>query len=253
MSLKNLLNISRGDTLVADRYIWLKKNLPKTQNGEKLLDVGCGSGAFTIMSALRGYEAVGISWDEQNQSKGIYRAKSIGVENLCTFPIGDVRNLDELFNKQKFDYVINFENIEHIINDKKLFFDVYNVLKPGGFLLLTTPYINYNAMTKSDLGPFQIIENGGHVRRGYSKSMLKELCEISGFKIEKIEFCSGFFSQISTKVLRHFNKIFGLKLSWLLIFPFRVLSYFAEYMPTFLKGKCYTICLVAYKPRFINN
>ena len=59
--------LMHGDTLVLNRWRWLKKRLPVTANGETLLDVGCGTGAFTIGTARRGYHATGISWDERNQ------------------------------------------------------------------------------------------------------------------------------------------------------------------------------------------
>ena len=50
-----------GDTLVVDRYIWLLKYLPKTRQNELLIDVGCGSGAFTLASDVRGYDSTRIS------------------------------------------------------------------------------------------------------------------------------------------------------------------------------------------------
>src|SRR5215831_19166903 len=63
-----------GDTLVLDRWRWLKRRLPQTANGEKLIDVGCGTGAFTIGAARRGYVALGLSWDERNQAEATRRA-----------------------------------------------------------------------------------------------------------------------------------------------------------------------------------
>ena len=38
-----------------------------SRNQEALIDIGCGSGAFSIGAALRGYNSLGLSWDERNQ------------------------------------------------------------------------------------------------------------------------------------------------------------------------------------------
>jgi SAM-dependent methyltransferase len=100
-----------GDPLQLGRWLWLRRRLPRTKNGEKLIDVGCGSGAFTIGSALRGYESVGLSWDHRNQQVASERAEFC---RLC------------------------LENIEHILDDRKLMRDIHACLRPGGFLLLTS-------------------------------------------------------------------------------------------------------------------
>ena len=148
---------------------------------------------------------------------------------------------------------MNFENIEHIIDDKKLFSQIYKTLKPGGFLLLTTPYYNYKHISRNDLGPFSSVEDGRHVRRGYSETMLKELCQVTGFHVEKIDYCSGFGSQLVTKIMRILTSIFGIKISWLLVLPLRPLAYMLELLPERIRGRCFSICLVAYKPRYLKQ
>ncbi len=60
--------LHHGDALVWDRWRWLSRHLRLTQNGERLFDAGCGSGAFTIGTAKFGYRSLGLSWDNRNQS-----------------------------------------------------------------------------------------------------------------------------------------------------------------------------------------
>ena len=57
----------QGDTLELDRWLWLKKRLPKTNNNERVLDVGCNRGTHAIGVALRGYQVLGLDWSERSQ------------------------------------------------------------------------------------------------------------------------------------------------------------------------------------------
>jgi SAM-dependent methyltransferase len=212
-----------GDTLVLDRWHWLKKHLPAIPMGSKhLLDVGCGSGAFTIGSARRGYKALGLSWDERNQRVAQQRAAICKVSS-AEFEVQDVRQLDQRFDLQNsFDVVVCCENIEHILNDRKLMVDISHCLKSGGTLLLTTPNFNYIPISKGDEGPFSEFEDGGHVRRGYTPERLTDLCASAGLKVLKIGYCSGFISQKVTALLRTASKLHPL-VGWVLILPLRVL------------------------------
>jgi len=240
-----------GDPLVLDRWIWLKNHLPITQNQESLIDIGCGTGAFSIGASLRGYTSLGLSWDERNQTVAQQRA-SICQANTAQFKVLDVRYLDQHSDfYEAFDVAICFENIEHILDDKKLITDIYNCLRPGGRLLLTTPYQKYLAITPEDNGPFCKTETGWHVRRGYTEAMLIELCDISGFMIEEVSFCSGFFSQKVALIQRKISKYSPL-LSWLMTLPLRILPLVLDPIITpLIKYPYYSICLEAYKPRFI--
>ena len=109
-----------GDTLVLDRWRWLKRRLPPTRNGERLIDVGCGTGAFSIGAAKRGYTALGLSWDERNQRVAAERAALCGVRT-ATFEVLDVRQLDARRDLVgQYDVAICCENIEHVLDDRKL-------------------------------------------------------------------------------------------------------------------------------------
>lgn len=238
-----------GDTLVLDRWRWLKQRLPITRNEEKLIDIGCGTGAFSIGAALRGYEALGLSWDERNQKVATDRAKICKAVS-ARFEVLDVRNLDARDNLVgKFDVAVCCENIEHILDDRKLIRDIAICLKPGGRLLLTTPYLLYRPITEADCGPFSKIEDGSHVRRGYTKAMLEELCIDSGLIPEHISYCSGIISQRITTILRVISRIHPI-LGWAIVLPLRILPLFDKLVTKFVQWPYYCICLDAYKPRF---
>ena len=235
-----------GDPLFLDRWRWLKKHLPPRDDHPTLLDIGCGVGAFSIAAALRGYHALGLSWDERNQNVAAERAKLCKAP-LARFAVQDVRFLDQCAGLQgQFDVVVCCENIEHILDDKKLAKDMAACLKPGGTLLLTTPNINFKPMHGDD-APLSKVEDGGHVRRGYSQSMLHELCDTAGLQVKEIGCCGSFFSQKLTSLCRRLcriNKAFGCAF----ILPLRILPVlFEPFITKILKWPEYSITLVATK------
>jgi SAM-dependent methyltransferase len=239
----------QGDTLTADRWRWLVPQLPETRNGERLLDVGCGAGAFTIGAALRGYNALGLTWDEPDSAVAEARAGLVGASK-ATFSICDVRQLDErddLF--ESFDFAICCENMEHILDDFKLARAIYGCLRPGGRLLLTSPFYLNRPISGYDRGPFRPVEDGWHVRRGYTRSSLAEVVESAGFVVEEFSSCSGFFSQKTTALLRLFGGRSYI-LGWMLILGLRPFIPIADAVfHRLFNYPRYSIGVVAYKPR----
>ena len=72
-----------GDAATLDRWLWLRRRLPLTENNDLLLDVGCGTGAFSIAAARRGYRVLGLSWSERNQTVASERAKMCRVSSVA--------------------------------------------------------------------------------------------------------------------------------------------------------------------------
>jgi 2-polyprenyl-3-methyl-5-hydroxy-6-metoxy-1,4-benzoquinol methylase len=238
-----------GDSAVLDRWLWLRKRLPETASGEKVVDIGCGTGAFSIGAALRGYEVLGLSWSERNQAIAGQRARLCNAHSAM-FDVLDVRTPDTRRDLNgKYDVAICCENIEHIIDDRKLIVDIAACLKGGGRLLLTTPYYHYRPITSNDKGPFRAIEDGGHVRRGYTKAMLAELCSEANLVVEETTYCTGFLSQKSIFVQRTLSRVHPL-LGWLAVLPFRIFPPLIDRLIASLTGlPYYSICIEAYKPR----
>lgn len=245
--------VIHGDTFVLDRWRWLKHRLPITRNFERLLDVGCGSGAFTIGAALRGYESVGISWDKRNQEIAQERANLLGASS-ASFDILDVRNLsDTQAYKGAFDVIICLECIEHICDDRKLMRDMSDCLKPGGRLYLTTPFFYFPPLSRKCYGPFAKVDDGTHVRRGYTVAMLAELCAAADLTVEEVTFCSGAISRMVTRLFQSLVPI-SLHVAWLVTLPLRPLPVVLDPMINRLLGvRQSSICLEAYKPRFSDS
>ena len=114
--------------------------------------------------------------------------------------------------------IINFENIEHIIDDQKLIHDISNLLNKNGLLYLTTPNLFYSLffIKEKPAGiPASGVEDGSHVVRGYTFEKLEKMLEKNGlFAIHK-SYIGGPFSRFLTSISR--------------IFPYKILKVF--YIP----------------------
>ena len=240
----------QGDLLVLDRWRWLKKHLRHSQKGN-LLDVGSGSGAFSIGAAYKyNYQVLGLSWDLRNKNISQERASIIRVGQKALFEICDVRDLDKRTDlANMYDVVICTENIEHIINDVKLVQDISMTLKVGGMLLLTTPNYNYIPMgIGDDKEKLSLVEDGGHVRIGYTPEDCISVSEKADLTIVSIEYCSGFFSQKLTALLRFLTNYLTYYPAWIITLPFRLLPIIFDKIIEFIfKWPGYSICMIAKK------
>jgi ubiquinone/menaquinone biosynthesis C-methylase UbiE len=104
------------------------------ENGEYLLDAGAGSG-WVAKKFLNKFSKI-ISFDISIENvAGI--DKSIGSKNH--YPIaGDL--LHAPFKAEAFDQIILSEVIEHIVDPIALVMEMSRILKPGGRLIISTPY-----------------------------------------------------------------------------------------------------------------
>ena len=237
-----------GSPMFSDRWFWLKNHLETSKNKDKVLDIGCGSGALTIYAAKKGYKATGISYSEANHKTGSLRAELCNVPET-EFIVHDLRELQTLTNLQNyFDIIICFETIEHILKDQQFMIDLNKLLKPNGKLLLTTPNYDFIPLNKEDAKPPSIIENGGHVRKGYTEKDFNQLCSNANFTIKEVSYCSGFWSQKVTAMWRFFQFL-PQSLLFIVTLWFRILPilFFDNYFTKLIKYPFYSICIIAEK------
>lgn len=96
-----------------------------------------------------------------------------------------------LLGERDFDAVISTEVVEHLLYPRELPRFVNHVLKPGGHLIITTPYHGYlKNLLISILGKWDDhhgpLWDGGHVKF-WSPSTLRRLLESEGFQVQDFE------------------------------------------------------------------
>jgi SAM-dependent methyltransferase len=209
--------VLHGDPLVYGRWVWLRRHL--LPGPLQTLDAGCGNGAFTMYAARIGNQAIGLSFDPENNRTAEGRASLLGIGN-ARFLDMDLREVDRYAEGLgRFDQILCMETIEHIRNDRKLVADLAALLRPGGRLLLTTPYKFYRPMLGDALSEE---EDGGHVRWGYTHDEIRQLMDECGLDVLSEEYLCGFVSQKLTNLLRLLSRI-HVKFAWAVTFPLRVL------------------------------
>lgn len=106
----------------------------------RILDIGCGAGAFLAVATRAGWEAVGT---ETASTAGVL-GKAAGATVLHG------GSASALLPDESLDVVTMWEVIEHVENPLELASEARRLLRPGGLLFLTTP--NFASLQRHLLG-----------------------------------------------------------------------------------------------------
>lgn len=104
----------------------LMKDTAKPQSGERVLDIGCGTGIYTYWLWEQDLKATGIDISKKMLKKAEGKRKEAGP----TFVLGDIHNLS--FSEATFDLVVSNITLEFVENPEKVVNEALRVLKPGG-------------------------------------------------------------------------------------------------------------------------
>jgi 2-polyprenyl-3-methyl-5-hydroxy-6-metoxy-1,4-benzoquinol methylase len=98
--------------------------------GKRLLDVGCGTGEFVAQALQQGWHAVGIE-SSRMASEFASEQNHLPVYNavLESCPFGAA----------SFDVVTLLDVLEHLLNPRQEMRQVYELLKPGGIVVVRVP------------------------------------------------------------------------------------------------------------------
>lgn len=148
---------------------WTKDQFSKYLTGQ-ILEIGCGIGNFS--THLKDYgklTAIDINKDYIEDAKS-------KVDGQVDIGLGDIEKGEYFFKKRNFNTAVCINVLEHIKNDKEAIKNIYQILVPGGFLILLVP--GHKFLFNS------IDQSIGHFRR-YEKNKLEKLLKDEGFDIIK--------------------------------------------------------------------
>lgn len=147
------------------RYVWASQFLRGLKN---VLDAGCGHGYGCAYLARDCVESVvGVDVD----SFAIAFAKRHYEGAGCKFTIGNLQ--EQVFPEQDFDACVSFEVIEAVEEPEKFLSVISSTLKPGGFLIISTPNKKHTQRLY-EMG-IPVIPN--HVREFYAEEMFQRLSQ----------------------------------------------------------------------------
>ncbi|HTQ68961.1 MAG TPA: methyltransferase domain-containing protein [Solirubrobacteraceae bacterium] len=209
-----------GDPCVLDRWLWLR---PRLRPGPaRTLDAGCGNGAFSIYAARRGNQVLATSFSERELDDARRRTRLLGLEGV-EFEVLDLRDIDSRRDELgSFDQIICLETIEHLSDDQGLLESLAGLLEPGGQLLLSTPFEGHRPLYSEERDPSPV-EDGSHVRYGYSADRLQALALAAGLQPAQLGYVSGVVSQRLTNLMRRLTLRLGRMPAWVLMLPLRPL------------------------------
>ena len=210
-----------GDPCVLGRWMWLRSRL---RDGPlRTFDAGCGNGAFSIYAGRIGNEVVAASFETDEQQTARRRAETLGVQGI-DFRVLDLREIaGHRADLGSFDQIICLETIEHVSDDQALVSTLASMLRPGGRILISAPNADHRPLHTEELEP-DPVEDGSHVRYGYSPQRLAEIATAAGLEVAEQGEISGVVEQRLTNLMRRLTERVGLSAAWLAMLPLRPLA-----------------------------
>lgn len=198
--INSLYNRVRKKTL-KDKVRWVRN----TVHGNRLLDIGSGTGHFLRAAKEGGFEGYGIEPDEDA------RAYAHKENHVRSCEQGELYNLE----KRSVDVITMWHVLEHVYDLKKDVAQMKEVLSPGGKLFVAVPNMNsYDARYyKEYWAAYDVPRHLYH----FQKQDISKFFMSNGFELEKVipmKFDSYYVSMLSEKYKKRFS-LFGVFIGFL--------------------------------------
>lgn len=205
-STESIINLNR----------WLAK-LGNIQEGDKILDAGCGIGGSSIHLAKQlNCDCIGITLSEKQVKTATQLAKANGVQDKCQF--ARMSYTETKFSDQSFDNVWAIESVGSAQNKADFFKEMHRLLKTEGRILLADT-LKPEAYDIAQYKDMQVMLNGWAISDILSIEEMEVLAKENGFKlvakrdvsdnikksVQKI-WVASLMGKIGSKIYNFFNK-----------------------------------------------
>ena len=191
----------------------------------EIADAGSGFGQYVYYLSKRYPEAhiAGLDIKQEQVDDCNHFFTAIKRDDKVSFKYADLALLEE---NEAWDLVLSVDVMEHIEDDRTVFRHLYKGLKPGGYLLISTPSDQGGSDVHHEHDESFIDE---HVRDGYGVEEIDEKLRDAGFSDIQIKYSYGKPGKISWKLsmkypilMANISKLFLLLLPlyYLLVYPF---------------------------------
>lgn len=146
----------------------------------RLLDIGCSAGEWGAYWRDRGWKCAGVDIDQEH----VQIAQRRGIDaRHC-----DLNNEPLPFENQSFELIFAGEVIEHLIDTDGFLNELNRCVRPGGYVLITTPNLaSFENRLRVLLGIYPVwlnynLSGSGHVR-AYTPRILRKQLREHGFRV----------------------------------------------------------------------
>lgn len=156
------------------RCVLTEELLPRARPPARLLDVGCGNGAFLELARDAGYDVVGIDVADAAIARG--RARGFDVR------AGDLREPGCL-GTARFDVITFWDVVEHLPDPRSFLQRAYELLNPDGHVLIKTPRTSAATVRVSAVVPRSagaLLQAPSHVQY-FARAGIEALLRATGF------------------------------------------------------------------------
>ena len=186
--------------------------LLESKKNVKILDAGCGAGAYSLTLAKMGKEVHGFDINQEKVRQAIRINKQLGLN--ANFSVANIYHLKN-YPKNYFDVVLCSDVLEHLKYDGKALKEIYGVLKYSGELIITVPAnTKINRKYKKTFGHEQL----------YTEKLLSGILKKNNFSIKITSPYLCFFGRSAWNINR---SLFRSKiLTAITFYPLYMLTFF---------------------------